>query len=332
MEEVKFKINHEDATVVANVCDRLHEQIVKSLRSGGKSEELDFLWQELKTSSNPCTVVSAAKLITKISLNEENGLNVNEVLTSFLTSAFQVQCPEGIVWSIGQILWHSKPSSPTQYGIARPPHHPFVTLLRSSPDKMWPLIVSQINQDLDEDPERAILVHKSVMCFALIDPYAHAHFAPMRMVLMNGLFAKTGLKCVDAFLSHVVKWLPLEKCSNQVFQELVSLVALPWLKTCPKSFAHLSSLALQSVQRGLDPRPILKQMTVDGGVDNVSVIILTNFLEKCSFDHVEPIVSLVRKEADSLHPFALGIFVSALFQLLAHPNKIMPRLSEVKTT
>ena len=80
----------------------------------------------------------------------------------------------------------------------------------------------------------------------------------------------------NELIDHIVKWLPLEKCTNQVFQEFVTLIVLPWLKMYhwEKGMPYLCSLALQHVSRGLDPRPILKLIKDHGQIDNVSVMLL----------------------------------------------------------
>ena len=81
-----------------------------------KIEELDLLWQEIKTSSKPLTASSCAKLITRITFSS-NHLDPKDVLNSFLVSASHAQCPEGICWSVGQILWNL--GSQNEFGIAK---------------------------------------------------------------------------------------------------------------------------------------------------------------------------------------------------------------------
>ena len=46
------------------------------------------------------------------------------------------------------------------------------------------------------------------------------------LTLFQGL-----LNIKNELIDHIVKWLPLEKCSNQVFQEFVTLIIVPWIRT-----------------------------------------------------------------------------------------------------
>ena len=47
MEEIKFRLNHNDATIMANVCERLYETIITKLeKKSEKNEELELLWHE----------------------------------------------------------------------------------------------------------------------------------------------------------------------------------------------------------------------------------------------------------------------------------------------
>ena len=62
--------------------------------------------------------------------------------------------------------------------------------------------------------------------FVFCDPHAHIHFSPLRATLIQGL-----LNIKNELIDHIVKWLPLEKCSNQVFQEFVTLIIVPWIRT-----------------------------------------------------------------------------------------------------
>ena len=149
MEEIKFRLQHENSVIVANICDRLYDTILEKLRKNEKCEEWDLLWHEVKTNKNPLTANSAAKLITKITLENLDILKPQDVLTSFLAAASQAQCPEGICWSIGQILWTFK--SEQDFGIAKF-QHPFVALLRSSPQIIWPFVACQLQEQIEENP------------------------------------------------------------------------------------------------------------------------------------------------------------------------------------
>ena len=277
MEEIKYRLNHSDATIMANVCERLYETIINKLEkisSDAKNvEELDLLWHEIKTSVKPLTAASCAKLITRITFNS-NQLDAKDVLNSFLVSASHAQCPEGICWSVGQILWNLGGKNQNVFGIAKN-QHPFVALLRSSPQRNWPFIASQLQIQLEENPAKALELHKSVYVFVFCDPHAHIHFSPLRASLVQGL-----LNVKNELIDHIVKWLPLEKCSNQVFQEYVSLIVIPWISTCHWEYGmpYLCSLVLQSVIRGLDPRPILNLIKKHGKINNVSVILLAQGL------------------------------------------------------
>ena len=94
----------------------------------------------------------------------------------------------------------------------------------------------------------------------------------------------------NELIDHIVKWLPLEKCSNQVFQEFVSLIILPWIITCHwnQGMPYLCSLVLQHVIRGLDPRPVLNLIKKHGQIDNVSVILLAQGLYPFHAHSVRP--------------------------------------------
>ena len=71
---------------------------------------------EVKTSVKPLTAASCAKLITKITFNSKN-LDPKDVLNSFLVYASHAQCPEGICWAVGHILWTL--GSQNEFGIAK---------------------------------------------------------------------------------------------------------------------------------------------------------------------------------------------------------------------
>jgi hypothetical protein len=64
----------------------------------------------------PLTAASCAKLITKITFNSKN-LDPKDVLNSFLVYASHAQCPEGICWAVGHILWTL--GSQNEFGIAK---------------------------------------------------------------------------------------------------------------------------------------------------------------------------------------------------------------------
>ena len=98
----------------------------------------------------PLTAASCAKLITKITFNSKN-LDPKDVLNSFLVYASLAQCPEGICWAVGHILWTL--GSQNEFGIAKN-QHPFVALLRSSPQRNWPFIGSQLQIQLEENPAK----------------------------------------------------------------------------------------------------------------------------------------------------------------------------------
>ena len=96
---------------------RLYETIITKLeKKSEKNEELELLWHEVKTSVKPLTAASCAKLITKITFNSKN-LDPKDVLNSFLVYASHAQCPEGICWAVGHILWTL--GSQNEFGIAK---------------------------------------------------------------------------------------------------------------------------------------------------------------------------------------------------------------------
>ena len=92
---------------------------------------------------------------------------------------------------------------------------------------------------------------------------------------------------------------------------------------------YLCSLVLQHVIRGLDPRPILNLIKNHGQIDNVSVILLAQVLDCCTFDHMEPILNVIKKQAANLHPTALGVLVLSLFQMLTQASKLMPQVLNI---
>ena len=92
---------------------------------------------------------------------------------------------------------------------------------------------------------------------------------------------------------------------------------------------YLCSLVLQHVIRGLDPRPILNLIKNHGQIDNVSVILLAQVMDCCTFDHMEPILNVIKKQAVNLHPTALGVLVLSLFQMLTQASKLMPQVLNI---
>ena len=121
-------------------------------------------------------------MITKITFDSKH-LDPKVVLNTFLVYASHSQCPEGICWSVGQILWTL--GGQNEFGIAKN-QHPFVSLLRSSPQRNWPFIASQLQIQLEENPAKALELHKSVYLFIFCDPHAHIHFSPLRATLIQG--------------------------------------------------------------------------------------------------------------------------------------------------
>ena len=327
MEETKFRLDHYDASIVANICEKLYSDILTKLQQKEeKIQELDLLWQTLKSTDKPLTASSCAKLITRLTFSSDGFLKPKEILGSFFTAASISKFPEGICWSIGQILWKSEVHN--EYGIARN-QHPFVALLRSSPQRNWPHVAAQLQNDFKNDPIKALNLHKSVYIFVFCDPNAHAHFSALRSILMRDL-----LEIKNELLDHIVKWLPLENCSNQVFQELISLVVMPWIGTFDwknqLAIPYLCSLLLQHVERGLDPRLIISAIRKSpGDIDNLSIILLSQVLDKCTFDHMESILTIVEEKSINVHPLALGVLVLSLFQILTQASKLMPGILSI---
>jgi hypothetical protein len=228
MEELKYKLCHNDSTMVAMACEKLYlvisEKLQQSSDKDKKVDELDLVWSEFKTNSRPLTTSSCAKLLLQLTL--DGHLEANKVLASLLSSASQVQCPEGLVSAVGKILFDFK--SPKKYGISKY-QHPFIALLRSSPERMWPYILTQLQIQLENDPDRCLEVHQSVFIFVFCDPHAHVYLSPLRTCLVQSLLdPKMVNNCGGRkswtyskhykLLLHIIKWLPLEIGTAQVFQ------------------------------------------------------------------------------------------------------------------
>ena len=300
MDEFKYRLNHDDASIVANVCEKLYDVILGKLskKKEEKIEELELLWQVMKKTEKPLTATSCAKLITKISL-KSSALDPKDILSSFYTSASQTSCNDGICWSIGQILWNLEIKT-RHFGIAKD-QHPFVALLRASPQRNWPFIAAQLQSHFAENSRKALELHKAVYVYIFCDPNAHVHFSALRAVLVQDL-----LSVPNDLINHIIKWLPIEQCTNPAFQELVSLIVLPWIQHChwEYSMPYLCSLALQTVQRGLDPRSVFNLIRKHEKLDDISLILLSEVLDKCTFDHMESILQIVSEKLSIMSLFS----------------------------
>ena len=71
--------------------------------------------------------------------------------------------------------------------------------MRSSPQRNWPFIGSQLQIQLEENPAKALELHKSVYLFVFCDPHAHIHFSPLRATLIQG---KVGILGVESLPRH----------------------------------------------------------------------------------------------------------------------------------
>ena len=93
MEELKYRLNHPNAAIVTNVCDRIYTAITEKLEKGSdqKVPELDLLWNELKTSDKALCCNNVAKVISKLAF--DGALDPKDVMTSFLTSAPHAKYP-----------------------------------------------------------------------------------------------------------------------------------------------------------------------------------------------------------------------------------------------
>ena len=318
MEEFEYRLHHEDATVVANICDRL-KLIIQEKLSHNKDqdvEEIQFLWKLLKSTKNPLTSISCAKIIAESS---EYNHSYTKTLTSFISAAVHASCLEGIVTGICSMLTCMKYEN---YGVHKN-QHPLVALLRSSPERVWPLIASQIQDHLQKDPHSALKLYKPVFVFAFCDPRVHIHLSTLRFTLMNSIFMVDTALTKD-FLCHITRWLPLEICSNQGFQELVTLIMVPWLKMHYKSSAkaYLSSLALQCAKRGLNPTILYQEILQFQENDDLSVMILSELIETCRFDHLSIILNIIKtKDVDPMSsPFALGMVLTSILNLVTQPK------------
>ena len=327
MEEFKYRLNHPNAAVAANVCDRIYTAIIEKLENGSdqKVPELDLLWNELKTSDKALCCNNVAKVISKLAFG--GTLDPKDVMTSFLTSAPHTAYPEGIVSTIGDFLWGMEPVA-DYYGIAKH-QHPFIALLRSSPG-MWPLVSNQLQMHLVEDSTKAIQIHRPVYVFAFCDPHTHAHFSALRTLLMRDLLEAKMLSGVDGLMHHLIMWLPLEKCANHVFEEYLHLIVIPWIRSLNNEnvLPYLSSLVLQKIRRGLNPRMLFKEMRRHcAKLDNVSIIILAQVLDQCPFDLIESVLSFcVEKFSLDLDPLAYGTFFVSLLQLMVQNNRLVPEV------
>ena len=324
MEELKYRLNHPNAAIVTNVCDRIYTAITEKLEKGSdqKVPELDLLWNELKTSDKALCCNNVAKVISKLAF--DGALDPKDVMTSFLTSAPHAKYPEGIVSTIGDFLWRMEPVA-DYYGIAKH-QHPFIALLRSSPG-MWPLVSNQLQKHLEEDSNKAIQIHRPVYIFVICDPHTHAHFSALRTLLMRDLLEAKMLSGVGDLMHHLIMWLPLEKCANHVFEEYLHLILIPWIRSLKNEnvLPYLCSLLLQEVRRGLNPRILFKEMNKCSKVDNVSIIILAQVLDQCSFDLIQPVLSFcVEKFSLDLDPLAYGTFFVSLLQLMVQNNRLVP--------
>ena len=58
-------------------------------------------------------------------------------------------------------------------------------------------------------------------------------------------------------------------------------------------------------------------------------MLLAQVLDCCTFDHMEPILNVIKKQAANLHPTALGVLVLSLFQMLTQASKLMPQVLNI---
>ena len=201
MEEFEHRLQHDDSIVVFNVCDKLKLIILEKLKHNnleGNIEELNFVWKVLKTTTRPLTSISLSRLIV------ETQISSTKLMTTYLAAASHSACLEGIVSGICAILQTMKSEN---YGIQKH-QHPLVSLLRSSPERVWPLIASHIQDQLVSDVEVAVKIYKPVFVFVFCDPRVHLHFSPLRSTLMHSLL-NVDRKAIEGLFSHIAKWAPL---------------------------------------------------------------------------------------------------------------------------
>ena len=153
-----------------------------------------------------------------------------------------------------------------------------------------------------------------MFAFVFCDPNVKVEHCQLRSILLNSLIIHEDSTTTESLLKHIIKWLPLEICSNQGFQELVYLVILPWLKRfktkCQEnenaSKTYLTSLALQFAKRGLSPVPMLREiLKMDSSEDtSVILILISELLDYSHSDHLPVILEVIKKSNHGgLHAF-----------------------------
>ena len=334
MEEIKYKILNGSPAVLESAIVKVVEIIVRKCpRESGSSsqvhQELQLLWTHCK-SPNPVLAHLSCGAITDLIV--EGILPLGPSLSTFLSIAPQVICPEGLISSIGKILdiQDKVDKKRKPYAIASN-QHPFISLLRSFPN-CWPHIHGQI-RDRVNPPASTLAPFKPVFLYVFCDPNHHQHFGAFRSALKDLLFdIMDEVAGAREMLWSIVTWNTYDQVASLYENAaIVHQIMEKTEKSADVKALITSSLIAHSARLGVNPNAqigILKSSLAEHEVKeetaNLVVILLSQAVSQSSSKHHSDLLEIVLFLATkgSLTRLVLARFAMSILEFISHMQKI----------